>query len=102
MCCGLKLDPKYVDVVVLRWQQQSGKKATLDGDFRSFEEIAQGAPPSDCVTDLERCEHEIGEIEGLLRGGHPDVQGLVLALVDWSAERRLLIEEGQQEQQDSE
>jgi DNA modification methylase len=41
VCYGLELDPKYVDVSVLRWQQQSGKKATLEGDGRAFEEIAQ-------------------------------------------------------------
>jgi len=37
---ALDIDPKYVDVTVLRWQQQSGNKATLDGDGRSFDEIA--------------------------------------------------------------
>ena len=41
VCYGLELDPKYCDVTVLRWQQQSGKKATLDGDRRTFDEIAQ-------------------------------------------------------------
>ncbi|MGO9229901.1 MAG: DNA modification methylase [Bryobacteraceae bacterium] len=40
VCCGTELDPKYVDVVVLRWQTLSSKKATLDGDGRTFEEIA--------------------------------------------------------------
>jgi DNA modification methylase len=39
VCCGLELDPKYVDVVVLRWQALSGKHATLEGDGRIFEEI---------------------------------------------------------------
>ena len=39
VCCGMELDPKYVDVIVLRWQELSGKKATLDGDGRTFEEI---------------------------------------------------------------
>jgi DNA modification methylase len=39
VCYGLELDPKYVDVVVGRWQQLSGKAATLDGDGRTFEEI---------------------------------------------------------------
>src|SRR5712671_5758662 len=39
-CCGMELDPKYVDVIVQRWQQLSGKKATLEGDGRTFEEIA--------------------------------------------------------------
>lgn len=41
VCYGIELDPKYADVVVLRWQAQSGQKATLDGDGRAFEEISQ-------------------------------------------------------------
>jgi DNA modification methylase len=41
VCYGLELDPKYVDVVVARWQQLTGKKATLDGDGRHFDEIAE-------------------------------------------------------------
>ena len=40
VCCGIELDPKYIDVVVQRWQSLTGKKATLDGDGRTFEEIA--------------------------------------------------------------
>jgi DNA modification methylase len=38
-CCGLELDPKYVDVVVERWQGLSGKKAMLEGDGRTFDAI---------------------------------------------------------------
>jgi hypothetical protein len=41
VCFGLELDPKYVDVVVARWQQLTGKQATLDGDGRRFDEIAK-------------------------------------------------------------
>jgi DNA modification methylase len=41
VCYGLDIDPKYVDVIVLRWQSQTGKKATLDGDGRSYDEMAQ-------------------------------------------------------------
>ena len=41
VCYGVELDPKYVDVTVLRWQVQSGKKATLEGDGRTFDDIAQ-------------------------------------------------------------
>jgi DNA modification methylase len=41
VCYGLELDPKYCDVVVLRWQQQSGKKAKREGDGRTFEEVAE-------------------------------------------------------------
>ena len=39
VCLGIELDPKYVDVVVLRWQTLAGKKATLDGDGRRFEQM---------------------------------------------------------------
>ena len=37
----LELDPKYVDVICQRWQMLAGKKATLDGDGRTFEQIAE-------------------------------------------------------------
>ena len=84
----MELDPKYVDVVVQRWQTLSGKKAKLEGDGRTFEEIARGTaeggavnrslPPGDRGRGIQ------------LRAGHPDVEGLCLALVDWSAELRLL------------
>ena len=38
----VELDPKYCDVIVKRWQEFTGKAATLDGDGRTFEEIAAG------------------------------------------------------------
>jgi DNA modification methylase len=38
-CYGLELDPKYIDVIIERWQLLSGKEAKLDGDGRSFAEI---------------------------------------------------------------
>jgi len=41
VCVGIELDPKYVDVIVQRWQTLAGKKATLEGDGRSFDEIAE-------------------------------------------------------------
>ena len=40
-CLGIEIDPKYMDVIVQRWQTLSGKKAKLDGDGRSFDEIAE-------------------------------------------------------------
>jgi DNA modification methylase len=40
-CYGLEVDPKYVDVIVERWQGLSGQHAVLDGDGRNFEEIAR-------------------------------------------------------------
>ena len=40
VCYGIELDPKYVDVVVQRWQLLTAKHATLDGDARTFDAIA--------------------------------------------------------------
>ena len=37
---SMELDPVYVDVAVTRWQSFTGEVATLDGDGRSFAEIA--------------------------------------------------------------
>lgn len=39
-CHAIELNPAYVDVAVLRWQNFTGKQATLDGDGRSFDEIS--------------------------------------------------------------
>jgi DNA modification methylase len=39
VCYGVELDPKYVDVIVRRWQQYTGKQAVLDGDGRTFEQM---------------------------------------------------------------
>ncbi len=37
----IEIDPKYAQVIIVRWQQYSGKCATLDGDGRTFDEIAR-------------------------------------------------------------
>ena len=41
VCWGIELDEKYVDTAVLRWQGLTGGKATLEGDGRTFEQIAE-------------------------------------------------------------
>ena len=38
VCCGIELDPKYVDVVDPAWQDFTGQQATLEGDGRTFDE----------------------------------------------------------------
>lgn len=40
-CVGhlMELDPKYVDVIVRRWQDFTGKQATLEADGRTFNEV---------------------------------------------------------------
>lgn len=45
------------------------------------------------LNDEQVALREIAYIEGQLRAGHPDVEGLTLALGDWSEELRLIREE---------
>lgn len=40
VCYGLDIDPTYVDVIVRRWQQFTGKSAVLEAGGRSFDEVA--------------------------------------------------------------
>jgi DNA modification methylase len=37
----MELDPRYADVICRRYQEYVGKPATLDGDGRTFDEIAE-------------------------------------------------------------
>jgi DNA modification methylase len=39
-CYAMELSPAFVDVAVRRWEQATGKEAVLDGDGRTFAEIA--------------------------------------------------------------
>ena len=39
---------------------------------------------------IDRCWREIAALEAEIRGGNPDLDGLCLALADWSGELRLL------------
>ena len=37
----MEIDPKYADVILRRYQEYSGQSAVLDGDGRTFVEIAR-------------------------------------------------------------
>jgi len=37
---GIEIDPGYVDVAVKRWERWTGQEARLDGDGRSFAQVA--------------------------------------------------------------
>ncbi len=37
---GMEIDPLYVDVAVRRWEKLTGKSAVLEGDGRTFAEVA--------------------------------------------------------------
>ena len=43
----LELDPCYSDVIVRRWQEATGEAAVLDGDDRSFADVAAARGKAD-------------------------------------------------------
>ena len=45
-CRGIEIAPVYVDVIVRRWEQLTGKAATLDSDGRTFAELSDARRPS--------------------------------------------------------
>ena len=40
VCHAIEIAPAYVDVAVKRWQELTGQQAVLDGDGRSFDNVA--------------------------------------------------------------
>jgi DNA modification methylase len=36
----MELDPRYADVIVKRWQDFTGQRATLESSGRTFQEVA--------------------------------------------------------------
>ncbi len=38
---GIEYEPRYVDVAIIRWEQQTKQEAVLNGDGRTFVEIRQ-------------------------------------------------------------
>ena len=65
-----------------------GQEATLT----AAQELSATSPEREArlQREIERCQAEIATAERLLRNGHPDLEGLCLALADWSAELQLL------------
>jgi len=53
ICHAVELDPAYVDVAVIRWQQFTGKSAILDATGQSFAEVAEArsVPVQPAATD---------------------------------------------------
>jgi DNA modification methylase len=43
-CHAVELSEQYVDVAVKRWEQFTGKAAILEGDGRTFAEVAAARP----------------------------------------------------------
>jgi DNA modification methylase len=46
VCYGLDIDPRYVDVTVLRWQKLTGKTAVCASDGRTFDQVAGERRPA--------------------------------------------------------
>ena len=44
-CRMMELDPKYVDVIIKRWQDFTGKQATLEATGETFEELTNARLP---------------------------------------------------------
>ena len=40
-CLGVEIEPLYVDIAIRRWQDFTGQEATLEGDGRTFAEVAR-------------------------------------------------------------
>lgn len=38
-CAAIEISPAYVDVIVKRWQDFTGKKATRESDGKLFDEV---------------------------------------------------------------
>jgi DNA modification methylase len=45
MCYTMELQPKYCDVIVKRWQDFTGKQATLEATGQTFDEVASETRP---------------------------------------------------------
>lgn len=41
-CFGMELDEKYCDVIINRWQNFTGKKAVLESNGKTYEELVNG------------------------------------------------------------
>ena len=39
VCYGVEIDPRYVDVIIERWQKARGAKAVLAANGSSFEDV---------------------------------------------------------------
>ena len=44
ICYGCEIEPRFMDVIVTRWQNLTGKQATLEGSGLTFEKIKETRP----------------------------------------------------------
>jgi len=48
-CCGLEVDPVYVDTAIRRWQAQTGEDARHAASGRSFDDLVCEAEATDAA-----------------------------------------------------
>ena len=48
ICCGVESDPRYVDVIVRRYQTSTGTAATLTETGETFEQVATRRRGDEC------------------------------------------------------
>lgn len=71
-CHAIELSPAYVDVAVRRWQNFTGERATLDGDGRTFDEIADERRPYDADADSLGSYHDaVAAVGKRVKAGEP-------------------------------
>jgi DNA modification methylase len=46
ICYGLEIEPRYVDVILSRWQKHTGKLPVLQPDQRTFDQVAAERSPA--------------------------------------------------------
>jgi DNA modification methylase len=39
VCCGIEIEPRFVDQALMRWEKLTGKQVTPEGGERTFAEI---------------------------------------------------------------
>jgi DNA modification methylase len=68
----IELEPRYVDVICRRWQDFTGKTATLDGDGSTFDHVAYGRQLSredhdrdDALRLIEERAHDLNSLSAI-------------------------------------
>jgi DNA modification methylase len=48
-CYSIEIEPRFVDVIVTRWQNFTGRAAMLDGTQQTFEQVKLERRPVDDI-----------------------------------------------------
>lgn len=79
MCFGLKAETRQAR----QWTGRSDTASLTGSNPVRQHQIAD---------ELARCDAEIAALEREMRAGNPEVEGLARAIIDWSIERRMILE----------